>query len=577
MAGIDNGVLECMICFENFNQSSRLPKMLPCQHSLCLACVDRLRDLNISNNTPHNSVTHSSLPSTRRQRVTCPECREDYELPKQGFPNNITILRLMTSENTSIEDKRRLPIGSSFQATVTAVIKEKTLGTINKIEELLKVAQLNSNMDVTCEPTRSQINSAFHMALDIVKNRQQECLESLDKFVKEQSNRRHSIGRLEEFCIGTKRHLFHLDMDDARKVMEISKNCLDKLQSLTPNDLLMKPTFQLPNIEIILNNLGRLHSHPTRSVNTFQEIEQLLRIETNSLMLQSVNASILSSNESCNFNIQNMTPKTEFKVVRPSGVAITKDGTIVVISFDKHCAYLFSQLNESVRCFGGYGIEKGKLWNPQGVCVNQKDEIVIVDGSKYISIYNVDGQILDCFGLECRNAHRERYIGRMRVNRGITCDSTDRIFVCGLHDNVLIFQRNGQLLHNIGPRVVNNSDRLIRPFGIAVYGEILYVADRNESCILIFTTDGEFRGVLAGSASDQGRLTGARHVSVDQESGIIVAADAADNSVKAYLPSGSFFAKLDMENHGVPYGLATTKDHKLVVTTSSDKIVIWST
>ncbi|XP_071953918.1 uncharacterized protein [Antedon mediterranea] len=559
MAGIDNGVLECMICFENFNQKNRLPKMLPCQHSLCLACVERLRDIG------------PSVPSSRshnRHRVTCPECREDYELPKQGFPNNITILRLMTSENASMEVRRQMPMDASFQKTVNAVIKDKALGTISKIEELLQVTHLSSNMDVTCEPTRGQINSAFHMALDIVKNRHQECLDSLDEFAKAQEIRRRSVRRIEEFCSGTKNNLMYMDVNEARKVMETSKNCLKKLHSLTADELLLQPTFQLPNIEVILNNIGRLHTVPSQSVTAFQEVEQILTNQTNCPISNTVITTHL--------NIQNMTPKSEFKILRPSGVAITKDGTVVVISFDKHCGYLFSPRNPTSKCFGGNGTEKGKLWNPQGVCVNHKDEIIIVDGSKYISIYTNEGQILDCFGLECQNAKRERYIGRMRVNRGITCDHLDRIYVCGLHDNVLIFQRNGELLHNIGPRAISTSDQLIRPFGIAVYGEILYVADRNESCILVFSTAGQFRGALSGSTVGEGRLTGARHVSVDQASGIIVAADAADNSVKAYRSDGTFIAKLDMANHGIPYGLALTRDHQLIVSTSSDKIVIWS-
>ena len=76
--------IKCPICLERLKQ----PKILPCQHTYCLECLEEVAKLN--------------NPNT----VDCPECRREYKVPHvsgvKGFPEN----RLM---KFLLEKKKAVP------------------------------------------------------------------------------------------------------------------------------------------------------------------------------------------------------------------------------------------------------------------------------------------------------------------------------------------------------------------------------------------------------------------------------------------------------------------------------------
>ena len=62
--------IKCPICLEQLKQ----PKILPCQHTYCLDCLEEVAKLN--------------NPDT----LDCPECRREFKIPPEsgvkGFPEN---------------------------------------------------------------------------------------------------------------------------------------------------------------------------------------------------------------------------------------------------------------------------------------------------------------------------------------------------------------------------------------------------------------------------------------------------------------------------------------------------------
>ncbi|XP_029915397.1 uncharacterized protein LOC115364876 [Myripristis murdjan] len=65
--------LECAICFSQFNNVFRCPKMLQCKHTFCLECLARI-----------------NVKSTQPNVIQCPLCRGLTPLPTLGLPKLAT-------------------------------------------------------------------------------------------------------------------------------------------------------------------------------------------------------------------------------------------------------------------------------------------------------------------------------------------------------------------------------------------------------------------------------------------------------------------------------------------------------
>ncbi|CAJ1069639.1 E3 ubiquitin-protein ligase rnf152 [Xyrichtys novacula] len=65
--------LECSICFSQFNNIFRCPKMLQCKHTFCLECLARI-----------------NVKSAQPSAIQCPLCRSFTPLPDLGLPKLAT-------------------------------------------------------------------------------------------------------------------------------------------------------------------------------------------------------------------------------------------------------------------------------------------------------------------------------------------------------------------------------------------------------------------------------------------------------------------------------------------------------
>lgn len=65
--------LECAICFSQFNNVFRCPKMLQCRHTFCLECLARI-----------------NVKSAQPDAIQCPLCRSLTPLPALGLPRLAT-------------------------------------------------------------------------------------------------------------------------------------------------------------------------------------------------------------------------------------------------------------------------------------------------------------------------------------------------------------------------------------------------------------------------------------------------------------------------------------------------------
>ena len=80
--------LVCPICEESYNEKDHLPKSFPCQHSVCMRCLEGM------------------IERCDGDEVACPLCRQTVPIPQSkatGFPNNLLILELLSSMQSQVE------------------------------------------------------------------------------------------------------------------------------------------------------------------------------------------------------------------------------------------------------------------------------------------------------------------------------------------------------------------------------------------------------------------------------------------------------------------------------------------
>ena len=93
---------KCSICCDQFKE----PKMLPCQHTFCLKCLENVAKIN-----DHNTVD-------------CPLCRKVYKVPSRGgvgkFKSNLLMKKLL-------EAKGKTPSNASSSMTEDDKFERKSL------------------------------------------------------------------------------------------------------------------------------------------------------------------------------------------------------------------------------------------------------------------------------------------------------------------------------------------------------------------------------------------------------------------------------------------------------------------
>ena len=102
-----------------------------------------------------------------------------------------------------------------------------------------------------------------------------------------------------------------------------------------------------------------------------------------------------------------------------------------------------------------------------------------------------------------------------------------------------VFDSHGRYKYKLGKQGSGHLE-FCNPWGIAIRGNILYVAEQNNNRVQMLTTSGEFVGVLDAGASEKDKLFGPLGVCVS-ESGIVYVGDRGNNNrIQVFCSDGSF-------------------------------------
>ncbi|NXV37814.1 TRIM3 protein, partial [Rissa tridactyla] len=112
------------------------------------------------------------------------------------------------------------------------------------------------------------------------------------------------------------------------------------------------------------------------------------------------------------------------RLMGPKGVAVDRNGHIIVVDNKACCVFIFQSNGKLVTKFGSRGTAERQFAGPHFVAVNNKNEIVVTDFHNHsVKVYNADGEFLFKFG-----SHGEGN-GQFNAPTGVAVDANGNIIV----------------------------------------------------------------------------------------------------------------------------------------------------
>ena len=607
--------VSCSVCMCTFTE----PKQLPCLHSFCLHCLNKLQ-----------------RTSGLRGQIRCPECRKQFRIPSSGNPSELPtnfrinslldVLAIKQCNTTGVKcgncDKRSAQSLYCFQCFAfwcEDCITAHNLIRANKDHRALALKDFEDHdiEDVLKRPAFCQkkhhdkeelkffcmgcevaicnacalTNHEGHakVILEDATNERKERLNSAIQSLKEKAQqKRNEISKLEQNSIDVQiqvadvKSKVQTSADHMIAIIETRKqdifNTVDKQAKESLDRLALRKgevEYQVKMIESAIEEtetfLKRSSSAEILGFNqTFDTILQEQGAQGNRDHECTPRFSFIESKKLLNMlNTEGVgTVKTDFsKTKAQQSNAQRKGSRDAAAGFEGRNVrgspfegQVVTRRFKFVRSFGKEGSSVGMLRTPWGVAVNERNEIAItVLHNHRVSVFSSDGTHLRSFGRKGGNQ------GEFNRPSGIAFDNNGNIIVADCDNNrVQVFSGNGEFLNKFGGKG-SLDHRLNKPEGLSLTsnGDII-VVDVGNKLIKIFSPGGQFLRKFGG----EGCLAEPYHC-IQTEQYCIVS-DWGDHCMKVFDLEGNFVFSFGKEgdeqgefNH--PSYLSVNKDGHLMV------------
>ena len=247
------------------------------------------------------------------------------------------------------------------------------------------------------------------------------------------------------------------------------------------------------------------------------------------------------------------------------GIAVNKEGVIVVTDNNGHCVYVFDKEGNCSRKIGDRGTNSGQFQNPEGVSFLSDNEILIADCCNHrIQHLNIEtGTVVKTFGKSGAGK------GEFQYPFDVCLDDEGRILVVDFGNNrIQVISKEGETLSIFGD---NGPEKLNFPIGCIPFKDVIFVSDHGNDCIKVFDKSGSFLYKFGKQGIQDGQFNQPRLIHVDSSNYLLVC-DFGNNRVQQFSLDGRFTGK-STAVLPKPTGIATASDGSVLVTSCTDKKV----
>ncbi|XP_068738574.1 tripartite motif-containing protein 2-like [Montipora capricornis] len=606
----------CPVCKTRFTN----PKQLPCLHSFCLHCLQRIQQT-----------------SGIRDTISCPECRRNFRIPGNGdlnaFQANVCANSLLdalpvTECNTSgikcgfcekvtsgesaycftccsFWCDNCLPLHNRFKAfkehNALALKDFRDEDFENILKQPTLSARVKSDVQRFADSFIAAIEAQKNHIFDEVENKVRESLQLLEE-------QRHEI---EEDV-----KMQEADIEKTQMILKRSTNA----QIMQPHAFLDKIVQEKAEEDSADCDIGHVMTIVfKRNEKLFDDlkVQQLgfIRIpglisktsskkssaegkgvteETVGLEAEIVVTTRNTQREQCYQEHDRVTLEIRNCEGRDSAIKPhiqdNKDGTYKVSYFSKETGAFQASVKvngEHVRgspfevhikrrhfrpvlSFGKSGSDAGMLSSPWGVAVNDNDEIAVSEcNNNRVQIFASNGTRLRSFG---KKGNQQ---GEFNFPAGIAFHD-NKIIVADVNNHrVQLFSDEGHYLNQFGGKG-SRDHQLQSPYGLSIDSDgNIMVADSGNKLIKIFSLDGLFLRSIGTEGSFINLFHCIQHVNH------LIVSDRGDHCIKVFNREGEFLYKFGNKGMGDgelnnPCCLSVDRaGHLLVCDTSNDRVQVF--
>ena len=225
----------------------------------------------------------------------------------------------------------------------------------------------------------------------------------------------------------------------------------------------------------------------------------------------------------------------------PYGIAYNSRGEMIVSECFGHRVSIIDNRGKKIRTFGSRGDSPDQMIYPQGITIDDMDNIYVSSRHK-LQKFTSNGELIECIGKE----------GEFNDPRGVTLHD-NKVYVCDSDNHrIQVFDLNLNFVRSIGSRgegrgefnaphdvkldtagniyvadsfnsrvqVLDNSGHFIRTLGdegerklglpscLHIADKYVYISDWGSHCIVVYETSGQFVTSFGRSGKNEGEFIG---------------------------------------------------------------------